>query len=260
MLVGIDHLVVAVPDLDAAADVLESELGIETGGGGVHPALGTANRLAWFGDSYLELLAITDPDLAAESWLGAPAISRLAEGGSGGFVTFALASDDLAADLAGARAIGSPLVGVIPGERRRPDGEVVRWKLAMPPAVGPDAPPFLIEHDTTGAEWRPADRAARTATIHPLGGIVRLATLTIDVADPPAVVAAYRATLGLPPRSFGGGAIRSGMRSVAVGSQRILLRRAERAAGPSVEIGLTVTGGMGATADLFDCRFVVRPA
>jgi catechol 2,3-dioxygenase-like lactoylglutathione lyase family enzyme len=259
MLVGIDHLVVAVPDLDEAASVLEARLGIESGGGGVHPSLGTANRLAWFGDTYLELLAITDPVAAVASWLGAPAIQLLADQGTGGFVTFALASDDIEADLAAAAAIGSAIGGPMPGERRRSDGEVVRWRLAMPPTVGPDKSPFLIQHDLDGAEWRPADRQARDAAVHPLGGPVRLASLTIDVADPPSVVASYRSTLGLPPMSFGGGGIRSGVRSVTVGSQRIVLRRAVGVAGPPVQIDLTTAGGRGGSADLFGCRFVIRP-
>ena len=259
MLVGIDHLVVAVPDLDEAAELLAQGLGIESGGGGVHPSLGTANRLAWFGDSYLELLAITDPEAAVASWLGAPAIKLLADQGTGGFVTFALASDDIEADLAGAAAIGSPIDGPPPGERRRSAGEVVRWTLAMPPTVGPDKPPFLIQHDLDGAEWRPADQQARLAAVHPLGGPVRLVSLTIDVADPPAVVASYRSILGLPPMSFGGGGIRSGVRSVSVGSQRIVLRRAVGVAGPPVQIDLTTAGGRGGSADLFGCRFVVRP-
>lgn len=260
MLVGIDHLVVAVPDLDEASELLTVGLGIEVGGGGVHPSLGTANRLAWFGDAYLELLAIADTDVAATSWLGAPALRQLAGQPSGTFVTFALVSDHLAADVAGAVAIGSPLLGPLPGERRRPDGEVVRWSLAVPPVIGPDCPPFLIEHDPSGAEWRASDREARRAAVHPLGGPVRLSSLTIDVADPPAVVAAYRSTLGLPPRSFGGGAIRSGVRSVTLGSQRIVLRRAAGVPGPPVQIDLTTVGGRGGSIDLFGCRFVVRPA
>ena len=98
-------------------------------------------------------------------------------------MTFALASDDMTTDLASAAAIGSPLDGPIDGERRRSDGEVVRWTLAMPPTVGPDEPPFLIQHDLTGAEWRP-DRAERGSLLHPLGGTLRVTALTIDVADP----------------------------------------------------------------------------
>jgi hypothetical protein len=260
MLVGIDHLVVAVPDLDEASERLAAGLGIDVGGGGVHPTLGTANRLAWFGGSYLELLAIADPDVAARSWLGEPAMRLLAGHPAGAFVTFALASDDLAGDVASAVALGSPLSGPLPGERRRPDGELVRWSLAVPPVIGPDMPPFLIEHDVMGAEWRPSDREERRTAVHPLGGPVRLSALTIDMADPPAVVAAYRATLGLSPGSFDDVGLRSGATSVAVGSQRIVLRRDAGADGSAVQIDLATAGGRGGSIDLFGCRFVVRPA
>ena len=57
MLVGIDHLVIAVADPDAAADELSETLGIPAGGGGRHDHLGTYNRLIWLGDTYLELIA-----------------------------------------------------------------------------------------------------------------------------------------------------------------------------------------------------------
>src|SRR4029077_11938317 len=108
--------------------------GIEAGGGGVHPGLGTANRLGWFGDSYIELLDVTDgaraaaswvrrAGAAATSWLGGPTL-RLIEERGGGFVGYALRSDDLDADLTRVKAGGSTLAGPEPGERRRPDGAV----------------------------------------------------------------------------------------------------------------------------------------
>ena len=259
MLVGIDHLVVVVPHLDEASERLATGLGIEVGSGGVHPTLGTANRLAWFGDSYLELLAITDPGVAAGAWLGRPAMRLLAGHPAGAFVTFALASDDLAGDVAAATAGGSPLSGPLPGERQRPDGEVVRWSLAVPPLIGPGMPPFLIEHDAGGAEWRPTDREARRAAVHPLGGPVRLAALTIAVADPPVVVAAYRSTLGLPRTSVDGGGDPPGL-TVTVGAQRIVLRRPGDDVEPPVRIDLMTADGRAGSIDLFGCRFVVRPA
>ena len=110
MLTGIDHVVIATPDLDDAVARLRARLGIEAGGGGVHPSLGTANRLAWFGDTYLEFITVTDRQLAAASWLGGPAMRLLDERG-GGFVAYAVASDDLQADLERLRAAGSALVG-----------------------------------------------------------------------------------------------------------------------------------------------------
>ena len=45
MLVGIDHLVIACADPDAAAADLEREVGVRAAGGGRHRALGTFNRL-----------------------------------------------------------------------------------------------------------------------------------------------------------------------------------------------------------------------
>ena len=136
MIVGIDHLVVVVPDLDGASDLLRARLGIDAPRGGVHPGLGTANRLAWFGDSYLELLGIAEPALAAGSWLGRPAIRVLEERG-GGLVALALASDDLARDVAAARSVGAALGGPTAGSRVRSDGEEVRWTAAGATDPGP---------------------------------------------------------------------------------------------------------------------------
>jgi hypothetical protein len=252
MLLGIDHLVIAVPDLDLAAERCRTELGLDAVGGGVHPGLGTANRLVWLGDSFLELIAIADRDKAAESWLGAPTLRLIDEQG-GGFVTYALASDDVESDVARLWSGRSALVGPLPGERRRADGEVVRWMLAVPPVVGPTAPPFLIEHDEEGAEWRPADRAGRARLGHPIGGGVRLRSVKIDAVDPPKVAEAYRMTVGL---AFSSGA--EGALWTTVGEQRIALRWADGGPGPSVTVGLSVSGGPGASADLFGCRIVIE--
>jgi len=78
MLLGIDHVVIAVPDLVAAAHELEESVGIAATGGGRHPALGTANRLVWLGDTYVELVTIVDEVIAASSWLGRPVAAALA--------------------------------------------------------------------------------------------------------------------------------------------------------------------------------------
>lgn len=57
---GIDHLVHVVRDLDAARESYE-RLGFIVGAENVHP-WGTRNRLVQFADSYIELLAIPEPD------------------------------------------------------------------------------------------------------------------------------------------------------------------------------------------------------
>jgi hypothetical protein len=120
MLLGIDHLVIAVADPDHAAAELERNLGLTSAGGGRHDALGTFNRLVWLGDSHLELIGVFERALAQRSWLGVPTLRMLELGG--GLATWAIATDAVAADQAALHAAGSDLGDLIAGERRRPDG------------------------------------------------------------------------------------------------------------------------------------------
>jgi catechol 2,3-dioxygenase-like lactoylglutathione lyase family enzyme len=224
MLLGIDHLVIAVRDPDAAAGTMEADLGLAVTGGGRHELGGTFNRLAFLGDTYLELIGLFDASLvraAAASPVGRAAAAVLDEGREG-LATYALASDDIDADVAGRPSIGRP----VPGSRRRPDGEVVRWITAFPD-LGPDRPPFLIWHEPAGAEWGEAARAARASTRHPAGGSVRLARLTLPVEDLATAVAEYDRVLGLA----------TGPDGIRVGDQRIaLVARAAAALEPVVDL------------------------
>jgi catechol 2,3-dioxygenase-like lactoylglutathione lyase family enzyme len=256
VLLGIDHLIIATPDLDEAVDRLRAELGIEAGGGGIHPGLGTANRLAWFGDTYLELVDATDRELAAASWLGGPSVRLLDERG-GGFVGYALCSDDIERDVTTLRAFGSTLAEPVPGERKRSDGSVVHWRLAVPSLVGPTAPPFIIEHDPDSAEWTATDRRTRATQVHPVGGSLRLTGLEISMVDPSRVAAAYRQVVGIALEPWLG----DGDWSLAaiIGGQRIVLRPAEPSSEPSVVIRLATTGDRSASAEIFGCRFVIEP-
>jgi hypothetical protein len=260
VLLGIDHVAIAVPDLAAAAQELESSVGIAATGGGRHPTLGTANRLAWLGDTYIELVTIVDEAIAAHSWLGVPVVAARAAGG--GFVTWAIASDDLDGDVASFRALGADYGDPFDGERRRLDGEVVRWRLAIPSKLGPAEAPFLIQHDSESAEWRPADRAARTAQMHPSGGqgvamgSVRLDVLELPTGNVPATIQRLTRALGLRfrPSLSGGGA-----RDANVGSQTVRLRPSRgEAAAPSIHLASPVA--LDRSVEAFGCRWVLRPS
>ena len=199
MLLGIDHLVIAVRDPVAAATDLEATLGLAFTGGGRHDGRGTYNRLAFLGDTFLELIGVEDRALlvAAVGFPVSHASLALLDAGHEGLATFALATDDAAAEVARLRALGSVIGDAVAGSRMRPDGELVRWTTAFP-ALGPGEPPFLIEHEPAGSEWGPEVRAARAGFGHPVGGAVRLRTLTLPVADPVLTAEGYRATLGIP--------------------------------------------------------------
>ncbi len=260
MLIGIDHLVIAVPNLDAAATLLEHAVGIVATGGGRHPALGTENRLVWLGDTYVELVTIVDETTGGGSWLGGPVTAALANGG--GFVTWAVASDDLGADIASLRTLGADYGEPLDGQRIRPDREVVRWRTAIPQRLGPSDAPFLIEHDPASAEWRPADRALRQAQRHPIGGPdgptapVHLDVLELPTESIPAAIQRLTRALGLRfrPSLSGGGA-----RDANVGSQTLRLRpsRGEPAV-PAIHLASAAATDRSVAA--LGCRWVLRPS
>ncbi len=243
MLLGIDHLVVAVRSVEAAADVMERDLGLAATGGGRHEAMGTYNRLAFLGDTYIELIGVFDATLVRSSRsfaVGGAALRQLEERGEG-LATYALATDDVTRDVARLRAAGSPIGEPVAGSRVRPDGELVRWVCAFP-ELGPERPPFLIEHEAAGAEWGDEARATRAAFRHPGGGRVRLTALALPVANVAGVAREYGSVLGI---TFG-----EGWRA-ALGVQSIALRVGEGT--PVVELA-----GEPGTAPLDVVRFGVR--
>ena len=53
----VDHAIIAVADLDAAARDYEQLLGFAVSAGGAHPGAGTQNRLIVLDPAYIELIA-----------------------------------------------------------------------------------------------------------------------------------------------------------------------------------------------------------
>ncbi|MBA2633280.1 MAG: VOC family protein [Chloroflexi bacterium] len=197
MIRGIDHLVIACVDPNAAAAELESSLGIACGGGGRHPGLGTWNRIAWLADgSYLELMGVDDREAALQGPVGAAAVAVLDASG-GGLATYALADDTLEVTASALRASGASIGPVTHGTRQRDDGEMVEWWTAFPDApLAPDAPPFLIQHASVGSEWGHEALATRARYAHPIGSPVILARLDVATTDPPGAAAVLHEQLG----------------------------------------------------------------
>jgi hypothetical protein len=83
--VRIDHVIYATADLDEAAARVESELGLSVMPGGRHEGHGTHNRIVPLGGGYLELMAVADPQEAADSPMGSAVQARLTEQGDGLF-------------------------------------------------------------------------------------------------------------------------------------------------------------------------------
>lgn len=229
MLLGIDHLVIAVPDPDAAAADLEEALGLAATGGGRHEGSGTFNRLVFLGDTYLELIGVWDRALASSHPIGAAALAAL-DAGAPGLVTWAIATDDARRDVVALQAAGSLIGNARPGERRRPDGGTVRWRVAFAAPLAVDRPPFLIEHELTGPEWSDEARRARAAFVHPFGGRAQVVGLELAVVRPPAVAAEFARSVGVTFRPAPGS--EPGELEARVGEQSIRLVAAHTA-GPA---------------------------
>jgi hypothetical protein len=118
----LDHVVYATRDLDEAAVRFREELGLDSTEGGRHERWGTANRIVPLGDQYLELIAAVDEATASANGFGRDVLELAASGG--GWLTIAAATDDI-------ESVASRLgLDVGTGSRMRPDGEVVRWRMA----------------------------------------------------------------------------------------------------------------------------------
>lgn len=123
MPLSLDHVVIAVADLDKAfADY--GRLGFTVIRGGEHANGITHNVLVVLEDgAYLELIAWKKPD-PGNRWSDV-----FAEAGEG-FVDYALLPDDIAAVVAGAQERGLDIEDPQPGGRARPDGERLDWQTA----------------------------------------------------------------------------------------------------------------------------------
>jgi hypothetical protein len=92
--VHIDHVIYGTVELDAAAARVNADLGLTAVPGGRHDGIGTHNRIVPLGGgSFLELLAIADPEEARGSALGAALQAGIARGD--GLLGWAVAVDDL---------------------------------------------------------------------------------------------------------------------------------------------------------------------
>jgi hypothetical protein len=177
--VELDHVVIAVRDLAAAAADFEAQYGLSSVEGGRHPGWGTANRIVPLGDAYLELIAVVDEVEAAGSGLGSWVANGLG-GSDARLIGWVVRTDDL--DAIAARLRLSPQAG----SRTRPDGAEVRWRAAgVERAAAERCFPFFIEWADDVALPGRSDRA--------VGAIRRL-----DLVADPVQLSAWLGEHSLP--------------------------------------------------------------
>lgn len=198
----IDHLVLAVHDLTAAASWYE-RLGFQVGARNRHP-WGTENHVIQFGSSFLELITVADPDLIpahapGQFSFGAFVRDYLSE--REGLAMFVLDSADAQADAAAyARAgIGDFRPFTFERTGRTADGTETHVAFSLAFAVDdlvPDAAFFTCQQHYPGAFWSPALQR------HP-NGATNVSSVSLAVESPVEHVDFLRAFTGVPAKHDG---------------------------------------------------------
>ena len=187
MPIAIDHVVVAVNDLQQAIADYES-LGFTITPGGDHAHRGSHNALITFQDgSYIEVIAFKhEPPVKDNTWWDLLQIGE-------GLVDVAVLSANLPADTARLEAAGHTIAGPIQGGRHRPDGIEIAWRVARVDVDAENRLPFVID-DLTDHDLRvPGGDAA----IHP-NGTTGIAAVVFGVSSQPDVEPAWTNLFGEP--------------------------------------------------------------
>ena len=173
-MLGLDHIVIAVDDLDAAiADF--TDLGFTVLPGGRHANGATHNALIVLADgTYLELMALTGDEPQA----GTTDYSFLLQDGEG-FVGYCMTSDDLDADAMQMGARGVEVGTLTAGGRKLKDGTEIKWQTV---SIDASMSPFFIQ-DVTARNLRVPTDPASTQHANGATGIIGLTIVVENVQE-----------------------------------------------------------------------------
>ncbi|MBS7788760.1 VOC family protein [Roseococcus sp. SDR] len=196
--IGLDHVVVSVRDLDKAAAAWRA-LGFTVSPRGTHsPHMGSANYTIMFGEDYMELLGVLTPtehNAAMREWLAEQE----------GIERAAFTALDAAAGVAELQAKGIAAIGPIAFGRpvELPDGtiaearfNVMRWPVGLRPG---GLRIFACQHLTRENVWVPSLQSHAN-------GAARILRLEMLTGDPRAAAAEMAALIVQSPRQDADGA------------------------------------------------------
>lgn len=137
-----DHVMLGCSDLDQGIELVERRLGVRPAMGGVHPGRGSRNALLSFGGRrYLEIIA---PDPAQPRSNDVRQLYKIEAPRLIGWAAHVDDMDGLARQLTAANV---PFDPPKPGSRKRPSGQLIRWRLLFLRDDQGGLLPFFIEWD-----------------------------------------------------------------------------------------------------------------
>lgn len=198
----VDHIIYAVPDLEAAIEAIERRLWVRAVLGGKHPGAGTHNALLSLGEgAYLEILA---PDPEQDTVAGP--LRRALDFSRPHIATWAANSPDIEARAARAAAARLTIGPVVRASRALPDGDTLRWSFTFPPPPeGDGLVPFLIAWEPGPHPSETSPRGCRLASLrgeHPeperIGAMLEAigAEMVVSRGDKPALIATIEGPSG----------------------------------------------------------------
>ena len=165
MISSLDHLILAVDDLQDAEKNYKNILGIEPSWRGLHKELGTANVIFNFKNTYLELLS------AEGEGVGADLVNESIKKNGEGLAGIVLNTKDISKASKKLKDLGFLVGDVLTGEGKNKDTNDIRnWKyLFLPQELTRNLFLFLIEH-TKGI--LPQDEKFPSGSINKLDHVV----------------------------------------------------------------------------------------
>ena len=142
MISSLDHIILAVDDLQDAEKDYKNILGIEPSWRGLHKELGTANVIFNFKNTYLELLS------AEGEGVGADLVNESIKKNGEGLAGIVLNTNDISKASKRLKDLGFLVGDVLTGEGKNKDTNDIRnWKyLFLPQELTRNLFLFLIEH------------------------------------------------------------------------------------------------------------------
>ena len=187
----LDHVLIAVRELDQTPSIFGDKLGFKLTPEGRHPGRASHNRLIVFGSEYLELIGILDPTEPVFR----PNMVKFLESREGLFI-FALGTDDINSSVAALRKTGVAVEDPIPGARHAQDGTIsYSWsQSAIDVAATPGSQTFFIQHHQSLSERY---TEPNNPTEHP-NGVLGIDHLTLAVHDADSAAARWQTMFNLP--------------------------------------------------------------